>query len=374
MKLVIHDASRRWCGNEQQAVLVARALTRLGHEVVFAIHPRGVLRKRLEDEGLRAVPVGPRGSMDVWSAARFAAWLRSERPDALLLVSPQRVFWGALAGRLARVPRIMVRIGTVRPDGTSLPPTRGMRWALPRYVDAVIANGEDVRIALRLDDDSLQAPGRVEVVGNRVPLPAGVVPVDLHAELGLARGTPTVVAVAVSLQRYKRVDRLIAAVARLRTVAHLVVVGDGPDRERLREVAVDEGVGDRVHLLGFRGDVAGILSAADVFASSSHRDNLANAMLEAMAAGTLVVATEVGGVREALGAEDDGPAAGWIVAVDDEAGLTDALDAALDAAAAHSPLARERRAEAQARVRARYDAAGEWPELERIVFGRGRGG
>lgn len=374
MKLVIHDASRRWCGNEQQAILLARAVTRLGHEVVFACHPRGLLRQRVDEEGFRAAPVGPRGPLDLWSAGRFAAWLRRERPDAVLLVSPQRVFWGAVAARMARVPRTLVRIGTVRPDGTSLPPTRAMRWTLPRYVDTVIANGEDVRAALRRDDPSLRVPGRVELIANRVELPAHVVRTDVHAELGLPPRIPVIVAVAVRLQRYKRVDRLIGAVARLRSGAHLLVVGDSPDRDRLRAVAEAAGVGARVHLLGFRTDVRGILAAAEVFASSSHRDSMANAMLEAMAAGTLVVATEVGGVREALGAEGERPAAGWIVPVDDEGALVAALEEALEAAEADSPLARERRAEARARVHACYDAGGEWPEVERILFGGARTG
>lgn len=369
MKLVIHDASRKWCGNERQAILLARAVRRLGHEVVFAVHPRGILRRRLEEEGFRAVPVGPRGPLDLWSASRFAAWLRAERPHAVLLVSPQRVFWGAMAARIAGVPRTLVRIGTVRADGTSLPRTRGMRWVLPRYVDTVVANAEDVRANLVGEDDSLQSPGRVELIGNRVEFAADPRPTDVRAELGLAPGTPVVVTSAAGLQASKRVDGLIRLFARVRPTAHLLVMGDGPDRERLQGIAHDEEVEARVHWLGFRSDVAGVLAAADVFCSNSHRDSMANAMLEAMAAGTLVVATEVGGVREALGAEDGQPAAGWIVPVDDAVALVAALEEALDAAAADSPLARERRAEARARVRARYDAGGEWPGVERILFG-----
>lgn len=373
MKLVIHDASRKWSGNERQALLLARALTRLGHEVVFACHPRGVLRERVAKEGFRAAAVGPRGQLDLWNVLRFGAWLRAEQPDALLLVSPRRVLPGALAARLAGVPRTLMRIGTVRPDGTSLPADRGTRWVLPRFVDAVVANAEEVRANLRSEHPSLRPAHRVEVVANRVELPRVPRPAAVRDELGLARGTPLVAAVASGLHPYKGVDLLVRALAALaRRDTHLVVMGDGPERERLRALAAAVGVEERTHWLGFRPDVPDVLAAADAFCSASRRDSMANAMLEAMAAGTLVVATETGGVAEALGPHAGRPAAGWLVPVDDEARLVAALDEALAAAAADSSLGRERREEARVRVLARYDAAGEWPDVERIVFGARR--
>jgi glycosyltransferase involved in cell wall biosynthesis len=374
VKLVIHSSSRKWCGNETQALLMALALRRRGHEVVFACHPRGVLLARLRRDGLPAAAVGPRGPLDLWSVLRFVLWLRGERPDTLLLTSPRRLFWGVVAGRAAGVRRVLLRIGTVWPDGRSLPRGRGVRPLLRHGIDAVVANSTDVRDNLQREEPALRRPGAVRVVRNRVPLGGLLPPAPVREELGLPPGVPLAAVVAAGLRPRKGIDVLFRALARMRADdVHVLVMGTGPGEAWLRGLADEAGVADRVHWLGFRSDVPAVLAACGVFCSSSRGDSLANAMLEAMAAGALVVSTAVAGVGEALEAGEGRPAAGWVVPVDDEARLAEALDEAVAAARAETPLARERREEARARLREWYDAGGAWPELEPAIFGTGEG-
>jgi glycosyltransferase involved in cell wall biosynthesis len=151
-------------------------------------------------------------------------------------------------------------------------------------------------------------------------------PVDVEGRaaarrrLGLSNG-PTVVCVG-RLTRQKAQDVLLAAWPRISgrvPGAQLSLVGDGPEGERLRAAAQTG-----ITFAGRRDDVADWLSAADVVALPSRWEGMSYVMLEAMASGRTVVATEVGGAREAIG-DRGGQAAGALVPPDDPVALADAI-------------------------------------------------
>src|SRR6185295_18623307 len=97
-----------------------------------------------------------------------------------------------------------------------------------------------------------------------------------------------------------------AAVRRQAPAAQLLVVGDGPERDRLAARAAQPDLAGAVHMAGYRSDVRALLPAADVYASSSISEGVSITILEAMAAGIPVVATAVGGTPEVLPEESDG--------------------------------------------------------------------
>jgi glycosyltransferase involved in cell wall biosynthesis len=150
--------------------------------------------------------------------------------------------------------------------------------------------------------------------------------------LAAQKDYPTFLRAAVDLAaRYADVDFL--------------VVGEGPERAALERLAGEFGIGPRVRWLGLRHDVPAILASVDVLALSSRFEGLPNVVIEAMGAGAAVVAADVGGCRELLGAGRYG------VLV--EAGRADAL-----AGAASRLLANEEERGALARAaRARVESA-----------------
>jgi NAD(P)-dependent dehydrogenase (short-subunit alcohol dehydrogenase family) len=85
MKLVIHNAARVWGGNEKWMLTLAQGLARGGHDVVVSCRRGGEVARRAEACGIRTTHVRPGAGVDVPRAVRFAAWLRRERPDAVLL-------------------------------------------------------------------------------------------------------------------------------------------------------------------------------------------------------------------------------------------------------------------------------------------------
>ena len=139
-------------------------------------------------------------------------------------------------------------------------------------------------------------------------------------------GTGVVITVA-RLVPLKNLALLIDAIAIVRnggTPVRLVIVGDGPDAEALKQRAASLDLRDTVTFIGYlpQRETPPVYRAADVFALSSDFDNSPNVVLEAMACGLPIVTTDVGGVREFV---DDGPG-GAVVPPKDAPALAAALE------------------------------------------------
>jgi glycosyltransferase involved in cell wall biosynthesis len=87
---------------------------------------------------------------------------------------------------------------------------------------------------------------------------------------------------------------------------HVAIAGDGPERPRMAEYAEEKGLSDRVHLLGLRRDIGDLQAAADISAMPSFWEGLPLAVLEGMFAGNPVVASNVGGIAEAIRTGSEG--------------------------------------------------------------------
>ena len=180
--------------------------------------------------------------------------------------------------------------------------------------------------------------GRVTVVPNPAPNPAEAGTFDI--------GSKPVVAFAGRLTAAKNLELLLSALVEV-PGAHLVVAGDGEERGRLEELARELAVADRVRFVGAqpRSAVLGLLRDADVAVLSSAWENFPHGAVEALAMGTPVVATSVGGVPEIVHDEQNG----LLVPSGDASALSAAL----------------RRVLQDAELRARL-AAGAAPSVERF--------
>jgi glycosyltransferase involved in cell wall biosynthesis len=119
---------------------------------------------------------------------------------------------------------------------------------------------------------------------------------ETRAELGLS--APTLLSVGHLIER-KGHDRVIAALAKLPRHC-LLIAGDGPERAALETLAAAQGVADRVRFMGSvpHHALARVYSAADALVLASSREGWPNVLLEAMACGTPVVASNVWGAPE----------------------------------------------------------------------------
>ena len=166
----------------------------------------------------------------------------------------------------------------------------------------------------------------------------------------LALGTGRVGMTCARLYPWKNLEFLIRLVPDLPADVTLVIVGDGPERERLEREAVAAGVPERVWFAGSvsQAAVQQYLRAADVFTLHTRYEGLSHVMLEAMHAGTPIVASDVGGNAEVIESGRNG----LLVPLDDRATTLATLCRLLDNPAEGAQLA----AAAQVDVRAyRWD-------------------
>jgi glycosyltransferase involved in cell wall biosynthesis len=338
--VMLLDKVRRPGGAERAAVAIATHLPRDRFEVVMVTtRPSfGSFLDGVTADGLRHVAIERRRRLDPAAFRRLVRLLRDEEVDVLHSHMFGSNLWGSLFGRLAGVPAVIAHEHTWSYEGQPL--RRFLDGhVIGRLADAFVAVSERDRermIAL----ERVPAEKIVLLPNPYVPRPRGD-GVDLRRQLDLRPGTPMVTTVAV-LRPQKALEVLLDAFARLSErmpEARLVIAGDGPSRESLEGHARAVGLDGRVHFLGYRDDVGGLLDAADVAALSSDYEGWPLFAMECMAHRTPLVTTDVGNVGALLG-EDEGVV---VVPRRDPAALAGALEALL-----RDPARREAQAAAAA--------------------------
>lgn len=204
----------------------------------------------------------------------------------------------ALLGRWFHKPVVITAYGNDLSLIADYPlPRRQIQWAARRAagMTTVCQALKDRLVALGAD------PSRVKVVLHGVDLQLFQPPADraaLRAELGIA--APTLLSVGHLIER-KGHHFVIEALRELPGF-ELIIAGDGEEFPRLRELAQDCGVHERVRFLGHvdQGRLPRYYGAADALVLASSREGIANVMMEALACGTPVVATAVWGAPEVI--------------------------------------------------------------------------
>lgn len=201
-------------------------------------------------------------------------------------------------GRKFNLPVVVTARGT---DISLIPSYR-----LPRMLigQVIIGSAAMITVSAALKEAlvALGAPdAKVTVLRNGVDTGLFRPPADrdaLRAELGFVR--PTLVSVGLLIGR-KGHDRTIEAMLQLPEF-DLVIAGEGPERQNLLDLIARHGLGDRVKLLGARphAELPSLYGAADASVLSSSREGWANVLLESMACGTPVVASDIWGNPEVV--------------------------------------------------------------------------
>jgi glycosyltransferase involved in cell wall biosynthesis len=239
----------------------------------------------------------------------FARWCRATGIAVLQTCEVYSNIFGLPAGALASVPvRIGSRRGFVEPRGL-----QGLQRAAYSAAHRVVANSQAAAARLRAE----RVPDQKITV-----IPNGIDPSIFPAREYSMR--PRRIAMVACLREEKRIDVLVRAASRIlarHPEAEFLIAGDGTCRDQLMTLARETGVMHRFHFLGHRDDVPAVLAQADVFVLPSRSEASPNSVIEAMAAGLPVVATNVGGIPE-LVAEGQ---TGRLVAPGDPEALAGAL-------------------------------------------------
>ncbi len=266
--------------------------------------------------------------------------------------------WGAMDAVMARTlfgnylglpPLVHHEDGFNQDEAVKLKPSRNWfrRVALKRAAGLVVPSSRLEAIARK---DWLVPGEQLFRIANGIPVRAYTGKPKRDAQRGIIKRPGEYwLGTLAGLREVKNLPRLVRAFAPLPDEWQLVILGEGPERDRIRDEAIRLGVGHRVHLPGFAADPAKVIGLFDLFALSSDSEQFPVSVLEAMAAGLAVAAPRVGDVAQMVAA----PNRDLLGPVGDEAALSVAL-----AKLAADPALRRSVGEAnRQRALAHYDEA-----------------
>jgi glycosyltransferase involved in cell wall biosynthesis len=350
-------------GTEMNAIRTAERLDQERYRLsVVTLRGEGPLTERYEGMGvpvLRFPIPNLYGTETVRQGIRLARFLRSERVSVVHCHDQYSNFFSTMAARWAGVPVVIASKRWLHsPWRYRIANGVGFRVAT-----RVIANSDAVAASLERDDRL--ARDRVVVIPNFVDEaafgpPSPNVRQAWTRELGLEPNA-VVVGIVASLLPIKDHVTLLHAVAPLVPewpTLRLVIVGQGPELERLRTLTTELGITHAVRFAGLRPQVPSFHYLFDISVLSSVSEGFPNSLVEAMAAGRPIVATDVGGVRDAVRHGENG----LLVPRGDPSAFADALRMLLRDA----DLRRTMGAASARRAREEFHAATVVGSLERL--------
>jgi glycosyltransferase involved in cell wall biosynthesis len=331
MRIALFTVSLEVGGAERVLVTLANRFAERGHAVQMVLmKPEGALRQELS----AAVQRVDLRTYRIWrTVLPLARYLRRERPDVLLSTLSQPNLIAILARRLARVPtRIVVReastptqeFGGAGKLKDRIVPTLIAR--IYRQADAIVAVSRGVQADLlhltRLPETRLPCIYNPVITQHLMRLREE--PVE-HA--WFQHGAPPVVLAVGRLIPQKDFATLLRAFAQASAPSNLLILGEGEDRTALERLANQLSIAERVQMPGYEPNPFKYMRRAAVFVLSSRYEGLPNALIQAMACGCPVAATDCpSGPREIL----DGGKYGLLVPVGDVDALAEAIRQGLE--------------------------------------------
>jgi L-malate glycosyltransferase len=267
----------------------------LDHTRIACLTARGDFADAIEQRGgvVYNLSADVRGRFDLWS--QLVGVMRAYEPDVVHCHNMFAHAMGALAAmRVGGIPTVLTKHGTYLPRSWS-------RHLLHRRLmqrSSVVAVSREIQDILLGWSPKLRT--RLTYIPNGIAVPSVTMPDQQRRIVRGGEGWDDHEWVFISVCRMvtgKRIDILLRAFSQVLASApgsRLILVGDGPELEALKDLALDLRLGGAVSFLGQRMDVGSLLGAADTFVLSSQNEGMPMALLEAMGAELPVIATSVG--------------------------------------------------------------------------------
>lgn len=293
-------------GTENQVLLLAGGIKRAGHEAaVICLYDCEGQEERAGEAGIRYFSLHAAGPFDVALPFKLYRLLKNERPDIVHTFLFDANTWGPFAAKMAGVRRV-ISARRNYDDWMRYPHVLLQRIA-NGFTDIITVNsakvGEFVAKTEKAD------PAHMRVIYNGLDTTAfdkgarSVDPQRVREGFGIGENSKVVVTVA-NLKPSKGLGYLLEACAEIMAKkaldARFLIIGCGPLKQHLEQAAKRLGIAAHVIFAGLNRDVPVALSCADLAVNSSIREGMSNAVLEYMAAGLPVVATDAGGNAETV--------------------------------------------------------------------------
>lgn len=319
IKVIFGITKATWGGAQVYLWRLLAELPRDQFEPILVYGEAGALSSRMKDANIRTYPLrGMKREIGWWQELKHCWQLfrifHNEAPDVLHLNSTKMMGLGAVAGRFAGVPQIIITIhGWVFME-KRLPLVRALQWLITwfnlAWVDRVIViTNQDYALAMKfplIDKSkfSLVPIGIDKDISRAIPKEqaraalrklfhdSGSFPASLNESVWI--GT------VAELTENKNLETLIRAHAHRGDRNPLIIIGEGRLRDRLRILIRKLGATDRILLAGSIPEAHTLVSAFDIFVLPSYKEGLPYALLEAGLAGCALIGSGVGGIPDII--------------------------------------------------------------------------
>ena len=291
-------------GGERYVADLTNSLTERGHDLYVAVRPRSPLIRhlRLSPERILVLPL--RNALDVQSAHELDRFVRRQRIEVVHVHMARDYSLASYAARRNRQTKFIA--------------TRHVLFQLNRLHRHTLARATRVIAVSRAVANELRAQGivsesQIAVVPNGIDVErfnrarAGFDRAQFLRSMGLPADCLLVGSIGElrTLKRHDDVIRAAALIVKKFPATHFVLAGldtsaSGEVRRRLEKLVIDLGLKDCFYFLGWLDAAEKLLCALDVFVSASETESFGLAIVEAMAAGAAVVATETEGAKEVV--------------------------------------------------------------------------
>ncbi|MCH6556648.1 MAG: glycosyltransferase family 4 protein [Nitrospirae bacterium] len=302
MKIMVSESSATTGGQELAVLLHAEGLRKRGHDIRLVLEPGSPIYEMATRKGLpvKAISMGRhRYPLAIWALRRL---MTAQKPDIVHVNSSRDSWIAALAARL--VPS---RPKLVRTRHISTPLNRNVmtRFLYRRLLDMVIVTGGELTRRALIERDGLE-PERVTAFPIGIDLEyfrPGPPERDLRLELGLGPDHRLVGLISY-LRAYKGHEYFIEAASHVLTREKdvtFLIVGEGPEEQRIRACIARLGLAKQVRLLGYRADLLDVFRSLDLFVIPTvEADTIPQVLMQALALALPVVSTTVGSIPDVI--------------------------------------------------------------------------
>lgn len=297
LRIVHTESSLGWGGQEIRTLTESVGMMQRGHQVSLLCpsEARIFAAAKARDIPVQALRIGRkrvRGLLDI------ARWLRHHPVDVVITHSSTDSWLAAMACRLLSPPPPIIRL---RHISAPVPRNLPTRWLYTQGCRHIVTTGDALRLQLIRDNHFPAA--RITSIPTGIDLKQFVPGNQGQVRQGLGLSTERfIIGIVATLRSWKGHAYLLEAIASLnRRDLHLLIVGDGPQRDNLEKQVQALQLASNVTFAGNQEDVVPWLQACDMFVLPSYaNEGVPQSLMQAMACGVPVISTPVGSIEEII--------------------------------------------------------------------------
>ncbi len=282
----------KWGGGEKWMLTAAKNLSLRGHNVSIAGKSGAALLNRAKKVGLKTEVFNIKSDFAPFKVTKLANYFKENETDVCILNLNKDVRVAGLAAKKVGVPVVLAR------HGLKLISDKWKYKMTMKLVDGIITNSNTIKEQYR--QFPWMPANKTEVIYNGLDIPQNIEKIDLHEQYSIPK-EHIIFGAAGRLAHQKGYDLLVKAAAELKEKPFTILIaGKGKLRQHLKNITQKYGIENKVKLIGFLENALPFLNSVGIVVQPSRYEGMPNTVLESMALGKPVIATEVNGVKELI--------------------------------------------------------------------------